>query len=194
MLSDTQFDEDQAIDAAMYLFWEKGFQLTSITDLATSMGVSSVTMHNIWGGKNEVFIKSLLRFLETRMNVIFKNFQDVEDPLESIGSMFDCLTRQTSTDSKDRGCFLINTVMELPKHSEAVKMIVTGAMHQVETFFQEKIVIGQQKGCVVSNIDPNEAAKFFVSQVIGLRLLSPGLYDNASCEAIKRQAVRGIAA
>ncbi len=44
------FDEAAAIDAAIQCFWHRGYEATSVRDLATSMGICGTILYNGFGG------------------------------------------------------------------------------------------------------------------------------------------------
>lgn len=50
-----KFDRDEALGRAMHLFWERGFDGTSITDLTTAMGISAPSLYAAFGDKQALF-------------------------------------------------------------------------------------------------------------------------------------------
>ena len=61
------FDEEAAIENAMRVFWEKGYEATSIANLIESTGINRGSLYNAFGGKRQLFTLSLLKYdTETR--------------------------------------------------------------------------------------------------------------------------------
>jgi len=65
------FDMDQALDQALQVFWEKGYEGTSIADLTEAMGVNPPSLYAAFGNKEKLFKKALDRY-ETRRDEIFE--------------------------------------------------------------------------------------------------------------------------
>jgi AcrR family transcriptional regulator len=59
------FDRDEALEAAMVLFWRKGFEATSMTDLCGAMGVRSPSLYAAFGSKEALYLEALQRYVET---------------------------------------------------------------------------------------------------------------------------------
>ncbi len=56
------FDEEVAIEKAMLVFWEKGFEPASIADLLEGTGLNRGSLYNAFGGKQQLFVKALLKY------------------------------------------------------------------------------------------------------------------------------------
>lgn len=57
-----EFDEDVVLLKAMRLFWEQGYEKTSMQDLVTHMGVHKRSMYDTFGDKHTLYIKALKRY------------------------------------------------------------------------------------------------------------------------------------
>jgi len=54
-----EFDLNEALQAAMLLFWERGYEATSIDDLLQQMGINRASLYGTFGQKRELFLKAL---------------------------------------------------------------------------------------------------------------------------------------
>lgn len=59
-----EFDKSQALDAAMRMFWAKGYQGTSLSDLTGAMGINKPSMYATFGNKEALFIQATNHYLE----------------------------------------------------------------------------------------------------------------------------------
>jgi len=57
------FDRDAALEAAMVLFWRKGFAATSMTDLCDAMGINSPSLYAAFGGKEALYLEAVERYI-----------------------------------------------------------------------------------------------------------------------------------
>ena len=60
-----EFDRNAALEAAMVLFWRKGFSATSMTDLCEAMGVSSPSLYAAFGSKEALYLEALEHYVRT---------------------------------------------------------------------------------------------------------------------------------
>jgi len=62
------FSEEDAIAKAMYLFWERGYESTSVNELLEETGISRSSLYNAFGGKQKLFVRALEKYdLELRI-------------------------------------------------------------------------------------------------------------------------------
>ena len=54
-----EFDRDAALEAAMFLFWRKGFAATSMNDLCDAMGISSPSLYAAFGSKEALYLEAV---------------------------------------------------------------------------------------------------------------------------------------
>lgn len=62
------FDEQQALDAALNLFWRNGYQNASLAELTQTMGISKPSLYAAFGNKEQLFLKALQRYREQQLN------------------------------------------------------------------------------------------------------------------------------
>ena len=61
-----EFDRDAALEAAMLLFWRKGFAATSMNDLCDAMGVRSPSLYAAFGSKEELYLEAMEHYVQTQ--------------------------------------------------------------------------------------------------------------------------------
>ncbi len=60
------FDRDTALEAAMFLFWRKGFATTSMNDLCDAMGVGSPSLYAAFGSKEALYLEAVEHYARTQ--------------------------------------------------------------------------------------------------------------------------------
>ena len=58
------FDTDEALECAMRVFWEQGYEGSSLTDLTGAMGITRTSMYAAFGNKDDLFRRALERYTE----------------------------------------------------------------------------------------------------------------------------------
>ncbi|MDA3807337.1 MAG: TetR/AcrR family transcriptional regulator [Thiomicrorhabdus sp.] len=108
------FDENTALNAAMDVFWQKGYVGASLTDLTKRMGINKPSMYSSFGNKEALFVKATQCYIETKMKphveLLFEEGvtlkQRLKNHMMSIVSM-QCDSEQT------KGCYLVLCQSEL---------------------------------------------------------------------------------
>lgn len=103
------FDRDEVLDAAVLVFWEKGYDGASIEDLTEAMGINRPSLYSTFGSKRELFIRAIDRYAATHGSRAFSVFRLEPDNRKAIERFFEASIECATEDGKPRGC-LINTI------------------------------------------------------------------------------------
>lgn len=184
------FDEDETVGKAMKVFWEKGFEPSSIADLIEGTGITRGSLYNAFGGKEQLFIKALRKYDRENRRAILAEFEAMDDPKRAIAALFDGIVAETITDADKKGCFIVNTASELAIHGEEVNRIVHNGLREFEAFFRRSIEVGQARRDIPKSLDPEANAKALLAMIVAIRVLGRGTFDETALTTIADQALR----
>jgi len=184
------FNEQDVIEKAMLVFWERGYEATSIANLIEGTGINRGSLYNAFGGKRQLFVQSLLKYdVETR-RAFLAELESLDNPRQAFKALFDALVQQAQDDTKKKGCFLVNTSLEFSVHNEEIQRIVTQGFTEFEAFFRRGIEVSQARGEMPLSLDQSATAKALLSLVVAIRVLGRGTYGESALRAIASQASR----
>lgn len=108
------FSEDEALSAAMQVFWKKGYVGASLTDLTKKMGINKPSMYSAFGNKEALFIKATKFYVESKVK---KHLERLLEPEASLGErlknyMMSIISNQCDSD-EPKGCYLVLCQSEL---------------------------------------------------------------------------------
>ena len=186
------FKTEDAISRAQKVFWSKGYEATSLSDLTEGMGINKGSLYNAFGNKKKLFTLALLQYDRDNGQKTIESLKSIEDPVVAIKTLFDGLIAQSVSDDERKGCFLVNTALELPHHDDDIREMVESALGDMEKFFKKLIVDGHKSGKISKNVKAGETAKSLLSLVVGLRVLARGIFDVKGLRAIRNDAIRLI--
>lgn len=185
------FNEETALEKAMQVFWEKGFEPASISDLLEGTGLNRGSLYNTFGGKQQLFVKALLKYDRDRQAMLAK-LEALDNPKKAIATFFDTTVAKTAADQDHKGCFLFNTALEISTHDEKVNEIVTNGVREIEAFFRRSIEVGQARGDMPKGLDPEATAKALLAMIVAIRVLGRGVFAEAALHTIADEGKRLI--
>ncbi|MEM9524507.1 MAG: TetR/AcrR family transcriptional regulator, partial [Pseudomonadota bacterium] len=188
------FDMDDAVARAMKVFWAKGYEATSISDLVNGMGINKGSLYNAFGSKKDLFTRVVLKYDRENQQETIAHLEALDDPVVALTTLFDGLIAESAADTERKGCFLVNTALELPSHDEDIREMIKSAFADMEAFLRGQITLGQERGAIPEEVKAGETAKSILSLIVGLRVLARGVFDVAALRAIKSDALRLISA
>lgn len=180
------FDEETAIENAMRVFWEKGYEPASIADLLEGTGLNRGSLYNAFGGKQQLFVKSLRKYDQDRQAMLAR-LEALDDPKQAIATFFDTTVAKTVADTDHKGCFLFNTALQINMHDEEVNAIVTNGVREIEAFFRRSIEVGQARGDIPRRLDPEATARALLAWIVAIRVLGRGVFAEAALRTIADQ-------
>jgi len=186
------FETNDAIEIAMEVFWEKSYTGTSISDLTNAIGIKRGSLYNAFRSKQELFVEALLKYDREHRSVGLIQLESNYEPREAICTLFETMVNQSISDKEKKGCFLVNTALELPLHTKEVAAIVRAAFQDIENFFERLIKRGQKQSEIPESVNPTESAKGLLGLVISIRVLARGVFDETELRSIANQANRLI--
>lgn len=131
------FDEAAALEAAMNVFWQKGFEATSLDDLTSAMGLSRSSFYATFGSKQDLFLRAVGYYSRNGIRGLAETARAAE---ASDANVVDAMM-QALSDPKGgpRGCLLINCITELAPHDEKVAELGRRHLESIEGLFAKAL-------------------------------------------------------
>lgn len=185
-----EFDEQQAIDAAVDCFWARGYEATSVRDLADQMGIGGASLYNAYGDKRALFAKSLERYATRSMRDRIARMEERHRPRQAIRAFLAEIIDRSVRDPDRKGCLLVNSALDVAPHDAAIGKVVAGYLGELRAFFQRNLQAARAAGQVPHSLDPEEAAGHLLGVLLGIRVLARTGATRRELEAVARPALR----
>ncbi|MGN6368481.1 MAG: TetR/AcrR family transcriptional regulator [Phycisphaerae bacterium] len=166
-----EFDEAEALEAAMGVFWVKGFEGASMEELVGAMGIGRQSVYDTFGGKRELFLAALRAYIEKRAGDISAGIMGARTPLEGVKGFLKRLRERTSCGS-DRGCLITNSIVELAPHDEEVRKITSDLLRRLEGVLTERLTMAVKGGELAGRPAPRQLARLIVVVLEGSLVMS----------------------
>jgi TetR/AcrR family transcriptional repressor of nem operon len=186
------FDVGEALDKAMQTFWAHGYEATSMQDLVDSTGVNRASLYATYGDKHSLFLAALKMYDDKMRRRLLADLEARWAPREAIRQLFLVFASKVSQAGGNRGCFLVNTALELAPHDPAAGGVVAHAQKEIERFFARLIAKGKAQGDIPEHVKPAETARGLLASLIGLVVLTRSRPEKALLETIFEEALRRL--
>jgi len=168
-----EFDADKALDAAMRVFWEKGYDGASLSDLTKAMGISKPSMYLSLGNKEALFDKAMERYAEMRAELLRESFTAVT-VREGINRLL-CAAVEMFTDHKNpRGCLANQGLSSCSTGSPGLRRDVEQMRDSFELALKERFDFAQETGELDSHVSTKDLARYYSVVFQGLGLQAKG--------------------
>ena len=165
MARNVEFNEVEAIQKAMEVFWKKGYSGTSLRDLTEAMQINSSSLYNTIGDKHTLFIKCIKNYTETRMEEAVIRAASASSPLNALINLIND-SAQIIIKGND-GCMAIKTTFEIAAHDKSVQAILKVDSDFTHDFVLTLIKNAIKSGELKNDEDPEVLADYYLSNITG---------------------------
>ena len=159
------FDEYQAIDSAMRVFWEKSFEGTTMTDLTDATGLSRSSIHAAFGSKEGLFLKAVERYQSGLMKYIPNALAKPTLP-RAIEALFRGMVNFLSIPGNPKGCLSIHGA--LASGGGLVTQIMAEWRKTNENLIKERILRAQREGELRREVNAADYTRYIAAIIIGI--------------------------
>jgi TetR/AcrR family transcriptional regulator, transcriptional repressor for nem operon len=166
------FDEEEALNKALNLFWEKGYNGTSAQELVDGLGISRSSLYDTFGDKYQLFKNSLLQYRKKFAGAMIEMIDKSNDFEKTLKEVFHYVVTESLQEKFSKGCFMVNSSVELAPHNLEIAEIVNSNMQDIEDALFRLIKKGQDIGQFSKNHNARSLARFVFNTISGLRVAS----------------------
>jgi len=183
-----EFDEEEALDRAMKVFWSKGYASTSLDDLLNGIGIARQSLYGAFGDKHSLFLKALERYLDKNARPLRSVLEEAPSVAQALRAIFSAIAEQAVTD-KQRGCMLVNAITELVPGDPEVSTLVEKNHRFLLAAFRMGLERAAEAGELAAGADVDELAHYLVAAHQGLRVVARVDQSRAHLKAIVKSAL-----
>lgn len=162
-----QFDRQEALEKSVSLFWENGYEATSLADLLHAMGIGRQSLYNTFGDKRSLFIEAVRHYIDSNGQHLLSGLQASGSPVGNIRKTLERVV-ESLVDEDCKGCFVTNSIIELAPHDEEVRKLAQLMIKRTEKEFKAAIDRAVTACELSSDTDARATARFLSSIIHGL--------------------------
>ena len=169
-----EFDADEALDKALMVFWQRGFEGTSLSDLTEAMGINRPSLYSAYGNKETLFRLALDRYAETGPGSVQR--QALQEP--TARRVVEMLLRTTATSLTDpchpAGCLAVQGALSCGEAAQSIKNELCARRSAGETQLRERFETAKSEGDLPKDADPATLARYVSTVLQGMSVQAAG--------------------
>ena len=176
------FDPDAALDRAMHVFWAKGYEGASLSDLTRAMRINRPSLYAAFGNKEQLFRKVLDRYMDGPV-AFFGKALAASKARDVVEEIFVGTARMADDPKIPAGCLMVQGALACGDAS--VRKEVAARRAAAEVALRRRLQRAKRDGDLPKNADPAELAHYAMTVVRGMAVQSAG---GASHDQLRRVA------
>jgi TetR/AcrR family transcriptional regulator, copper-responsive repressor len=161
--------EIDALGAAMEVFWRKGYEGASLTDLTEAMGITRPSLYATFGNKESLFLKALDRYQRENMAYVAKALEAPTARAVAEAIMVGAVSAQMS-DCLPRGCLAVVNAMQGGDEAKAIRVEVLARAAATRALFVARFKLARDEGDLPASADPEGIARLLESVMQGIAI------------------------
>ncbi|MGF6786611.1 TetR/AcrR family transcriptional regulator [Paraburkholderia sp. 35.1] len=181
---------DVALDGAIRIFRERGYQGTSLGDLGSAMGLTAGSIYKAFADKRAVFLAALERYIHLRNDQLQRLLDAEQTGRDKVRAILRFYAESAIGDEGKRGCLVVGSAVDLLAFDDEIASHVVASLQRTERLLCRLIRAGQTDGSIASAVDPDATGLALLSLTQGLRVVGKVGRSRAHMMAAADQAMR----
>jgi len=177
------FDPDEALDAALRVFWEKGYEGTSLADLTAAMGINKPSLYATFGDKAALFRKVVDHYVRQQSGLWNDAFR-LPTAKGSIARILTSVADALTNGRNPHGCLLVQAALSCGEDADCIKEELAGKRAESETLMRTRLLRSQAEGEIPRNVDAAALSRFFSTILRGMSVEASGGATRAQLQTV----------
>jgi AcrR family transcriptional regulator len=183
-----EFDVDEALDAALCVFWRKGYEGTSYADLVDATGAQRPALYSAFGNKESLFRKALARYDERYLDYIPAALE--RPTAREVAEHLIKHAIELNTRYADRtGCLGVNGALASSDDAEPVRRALVEFRAAGQARLRERFELAIEDGDLTPKAKPDTLAAFVMTLTQGLAVQAKAGVDRRTLEEVAELAL-----
>ena len=167
------FDPEKALEAALRVFWKKGYEGTALSDLTASMGINRPSIYATFGNKEALFRKALDRYSERMTNYMAEALK--EPTARAVAERLMAGTADLlSCPGNPKGCLIVQGALACGDGADPIRKELIARRATGEAAVRERFERAKVEGDLPAGANPGDLARYVMAVMHGMSVQSAG--------------------
>jgi AcrR family transcriptional regulator len=158
----SNFDHEEALDKALRVFWARGYEGASMTELTEALGINKPSIYAAFGNKEELFRKALARYMAGPVAFVGESMKEptarqaVEKLLTQAADFF-------SDKTTPNGCMIVQGALTCGQSANAIQQELITYRNHFETALLNRFDLAKKQADLPQNVNTKHLAKYIAT-------------------------------
>ncbi|MGE5148311.1 MAG: TetR/AcrR family transcriptional regulator [Candidatus Eiseniibacteriota bacterium] len=183
------FDKDKALERAMHVFWQKGYEGASLTDLTRAMGINPPSLYAAFGNKESLFRQAVDRY---EAGPASRSAKALAQPTarRAAEALMNAAADLQVAKGRPRGCLVVQGALACGDDADPLRIELAARRAANVEMFRARLERAQAEGDLPKDADPAALARFVASIIYGMAVQATGGATRAELQKIIDTAMR----
>ncbi|MDE1153769.1 MAG: TetR/AcrR family transcriptional regulator [Micavibrio sp.] len=186
-----EFNAEQALDRALAVFWQKGYEGASLPDLTAAMGINRPSMYAAFGNKEELFRKALERYTQKSRDSM-KEALSAPTARGAIEKLLFGIAESVGCPTSPKGCLLVQGALACGEEAEPIRRELAARRAASEAMLRERFERGIADGDVPAAARASDLASYFSTVIQGMAVQSNSGASRNDLHSIAEMALKAL--
>ena len=186
-----EFDRDEALQAAIGVFCEKGYAAASTDELMRAMSISRQSMYDTFGDKRQLYLEAFRRYVADSIDEQIGYLEKSSSPFAGIEKMLLAFATRTERDGIV-GCMGVNAICEFGRSDPEVTSLGDTESIRLTAALERALRQAKTKKKISNSLKESAAAQFLLATLSGMKVAAKAGADSQTLKSIARFALRGL--
>jgi AcrR family transcriptional regulator len=183
------FDRDQALKAAMEVFWAKGYAGASLSDLKAAMGINAPSLYAAFGSKEELFEAAVDLYGATEGELLWSHFETAPDARTGMARLLEASADTYTDPNRQPGCLVVLGAILGGEAEAKVAASLHRRRQEAVAKMTDRLKAEAEAGRLPKGIDAEAIATFYTTVQQGMSLQARDGASRAQLRAVARSAM-----
>jgi AcrR family transcriptional regulator len=185
------FSEEAALEAAMRVFWEKGYEGASLTDLTEAMGINRPSLYATFGDKEALFLRAIEQYANGPAHYLRAALQE-STAYAVIEALLRGAVKLLADPRNPRGCLSVQGGLACSTAAEPIKEALIAWRKKGEAEILKRLKRARTEGDLPAELDPHDLARYIATVLNGLGIQAANGATKAEMTRVVEMALRTL--
>jgi AcrR family transcriptional regulator len=183
------FDIDKALDRALQVFWHKGYEGATLSDLTTAMRINRPSLYAAFGNKEMLFRKALDRYADGPAAYVHEALEEATARAVAERLLRGAVDLLTDPHTPS-GCLMVQGALSCGEAADPIRQELASRRAAGEAAIRQRFKRALSQGDLPADCDPADLARFVATVIHGMAVQAAGGASRGELRQVAQTALR----